>query len=132
LTRIVTGPVGYLRLHGRNAAAWFQEGSGAAARYDYRYRAEELHELVEAVEVISRRARETYLITNNHFRGQAVLNALELQHGLRRAPVRVPPALLAAYPELEALTHAQNGGHGLWRSRFDHLDAPGAIPDVQS
>jgi hypothetical protein len=34
--------VAYLRLHGRNAAKWFVEGEGAAARYDYRYPAAEL------------------------------------------------------------------------------------------
>jgi uncharacterized protein YecE (DUF72 family) len=103
LTRVVTSPIGYLRLHGRNAANWFAEGAGSAARYDYRYPAEELEEIVEAVEVLSRRARETYLITNNHFRGQAALNALELRHTLHRAPVPVPPPLLAAYPELRSI-----------------------------
>jgi uncharacterized protein YecE (DUF72 family) len=109
LTRVVTSPVGYLRLHGRNAAAWFAEGE-AAARYDYRYPSEELQELVEAVEVISRRARDTYLITNNHFRGQAALNALELQHGLRRDLVAVPPALLAAYPDLQRIAAPASEG----------------------
>jgi uncharacterized protein YecE (DUF72 family) len=103
LTRVVTSPVGYLRLHGRNAAMWFAEDSSAAARYDYRYPVEELRELVDAAEVISRRARDTYLITNNHFRGQAALNALELRSHLRRAPVPVPPPLLAAYPELQGM-----------------------------
>jgi uncharacterized protein YecE (DUF72 family) len=100
LTRVVTSPVGYLRLHGRNAATWFAEEANAAARYDYRYAAEELQELVQAAEVISRRARDTYLITNNHFRGQAALNALELRSHLRRSPIAVPPPLLTAYPEL--------------------------------
>jgi uncharacterized protein YecE (DUF72 family) len=96
LTRAVTSPVGYLRLHGRTAAMWFAEETSAAARDDYRYAAEELQELVEATEVISRRARETYLITNNHFRGQAALNALQLRYHLRRSPVPVPPPLLTA------------------------------------
>jgi uncharacterized protein YecE (DUF72 family) len=100
LTRVVTSAIGYVRLHGRNAATWFAEGTGSAARYDYRYPAEELQEIVDVVEVLSRQARETYLITNNHFRGQAALNALELRHTLQRAPVPVPPPLLMAYPEL--------------------------------
>jgi uncharacterized protein YecE (DUF72 family) len=103
LTEHVTSSVGYLRLHGRNAAAWFAEDSDAAARYDYRYMAEELAALVGVAEAISARARETYLITNNHFRGQAALNALELRHQLRRAPIPVPPPLLATYPELRQL-----------------------------
>ena len=88
---MVTSPVGYLRLHGRNTAMWFAEEANAAARYDYRYTAEELQELVDAVEVISHQARDTYLITNNHFRGQAALNALELRSHLRRSPIPVPP-----------------------------------------
>jgi uncharacterized protein YecE (DUF72 family) len=65
---------------------------------------------VEAVEVISQRARETYLFTNNHFRGQAALNALELQHGLRRDLVAVPPALLAAYPDLQRIAAPASEG----------------------
>jgi uncharacterized protein YecE (DUF72 family) len=103
LTAHVTSPVGYLRLHGRNVANWFAEGADAAARSDYRYPAEELEAMVGVVEVLSRQARETYLITNNHFRGQAALNALELRHTLHRAPVPVPPPLLAAYPELRSI-----------------------------
>jgi uncharacterized protein YecE (DUF72 family) len=106
LTEHVTSPVGYLRLHGRNAAMWFQEGAGAAARYDYRYAPEEIDEILDVVQAISQRANTTYLITNNHFRGQAAFNALELRYRLHRTPVPVPPPLLTAYPELEALTHA--------------------------
>jgi uncharacterized protein YecE (DUF72 family) len=94
LTAHVTSPVGYLRLHGRNAAAWFAEDSDAAARYDYRNAGEELTALVAVAEVVSRQARDTHLITNNHFRGQAALNALELRYQLQRAPVPVPPPLL--------------------------------------
>jgi uncharacterized protein YecE (DUF72 family) len=100
LTDRVTSPVGYLRLHGRNAAAWFAEGGESAERYNYRYVREELEALQEIAELLSRRARETYLITNNHFRGQAAFNALELRARVRRASVPVPPPLLNAYPEL--------------------------------
>jgi uncharacterized protein YecE (DUF72 family) len=109
LTRVVTSPVGYLRLHGRNAAAWFTEGDGAE-RYNYRYPAEDLQQLVEAVEAISQRARDTYLITNNHFRGQAALNALELRYHLRQGPIPVPPALMAAYPELRQIAVPATAG----------------------
>jgi uncharacterized protein YecE (DUF72 family) len=111
LTRVVTSPVAYLRLHGRNAAMWFAEGADAAARYDYRYPAEELEAIVDVVEVLSRQARETYLITNNHFRGQAALNALELRHRLHRAPVPVPPPLLTAYPEVSKIATLDPEAH---------------------
>jgi uncharacterized protein YecE (DUF72 family) len=103
LTARVTSAVGYLRLHGRNAAAWFAEEGDAAERYNYRYASEELQALQEITEALSRRAQETYLITNNHFRGQAAFNALELRARLRRAPVPVPPPLLTAYPELRQI-----------------------------
>jgi uncharacterized protein YecE (DUF72 family) len=54
LTRVVTSAIGYLRLHGRNAAAWFAEDANRDRRYDYRYTDEELAELVETVEILSR------------------------------------------------------------------------------
>jgi uncharacterized protein YecE (DUF72 family) len=103
LTRVVTSPIGYLRLHGRNAAVWFAEDANRDRRYDARYTDEELAEVVETVELLSRRARGPYVITNNHFRGQAALNALELLYHLRRGPVQVPLPLLETYPELHQL-----------------------------
>jgi uncharacterized protein YecE (DUF72 family) len=107
LTDRVTSAVGYLRLHGRNAAAWFAEDSDAAERYNYRYASDELEALQEIAEILSRHARDTYLITNNHFRGQAVYNALDLRARLRRANVPVPPPLLKAYPELGHIAAAE-------------------------
>jgi uncharacterized protein YecE (DUF72 family) len=82
---------------------WFAQGTNAASRYDYRYPPDELNEILDAIQVIAAQASQTYLITNNHFRGQAVTNALELKYWLRRAPVPIPPPLLAAYPEIRQL-----------------------------
>ena len=39
-----TSEIGYVRLHGRNTSAWFQEGAGRDRRYDYLYGVEELAE----------------------------------------------------------------------------------------
>jgi uncharacterized protein YecE (DUF72 family) len=103
LTTRVTRDVGYLRLHGRNAATWFQEEANRDARYDYLYSAPELEEITEALLNIAAQARDVYLIANNHFRGQAALNALDLRRRVTRAPVRVPPQLLTIYPELRRL-----------------------------
>ncbi len=44
------------------------------------------------------RQKEVYVITNNHFRGQAVVNALDLRAGLGME-AQVPPQLAATYPE---------------------------------
>jgi len=47
------------------------------------------------------KARETYVIFNNHPAGQAVANALELSHILHPTrQVGIPPSLLAAFPQL--------------------------------
>jgi uncharacterized protein YecE (DUF72 family) len=104
-TQRVTSPVGYLRLHGRNAATWFREDAGRDARYDYLYADDELNEISSLLQAIAARAPEMYLITNNHFRGQAVVNALQLLHKLGDRGIKVPPELVTAYPQLAPLTH---------------------------
>jgi uncharacterized protein YecE (DUF72 family) len=109
LTRHVTSGVSYLRLHGRNTSAWFQEDAGRDARYDYLYSGKELEEITEALLIIAAQAQETYLVTNNHFRGQAALNALELRHRVSRVPVDVPPQLLSVYPQLTTLIRSVTG-----------------------
>ena len=115
-TRRATGPVGYLRLHGRNAVTWFQEDVGRDARYDYLYSDDELNDIAETTKAIAAQAPVTYLITNNHFRGQAVVNALQLQHKLGYAEVRVPQQLLALHPELGQLIRGNTPREGMRES----------------
>jgi len=103
LTQHVTSAIGYLRLHGRNTATWFQDDANRDARYDYLYSAPELEEITEALLRIAEQTRDVYLIANNHFRGQAALNALDVRRRLTRAPVNVPPQMLTAYPEVSQL-----------------------------
>jgi uncharacterized protein YecE (DUF72 family) len=103
LTKKVTSPVGYLRLHGRNVKEWFREGAGQDARYDYLYSEFELFELTERVRQIAQEAEETYVITNNHYRGKAACNALELKAKLGEKNLKVPPALLQHYPQLKEI-----------------------------
>jgi hypothetical protein len=40
------------------------------------------------------------VITNNHFRGQAVVNALEIDAALKEKTVSAPEPLFAIYPRL--------------------------------
>jgi uncharacterized protein YecE (DUF72 family) len=103
LTRQATSAIGYLRLHGRNTATWFQDEANRDSRYDYLYAAGELEEVTEALSAIAAQTRDTYLIANNHFRGQAALNALDLRRRVTHAPVQVPPQLLTVCPELDRL-----------------------------
>ncbi len=93
-----TAPVGYLRLHGRNYQNWFKEDAGRDARYDYLYTKEEVRVLSGLAKKIKQSAEETYVITNNHFRGQGLVNALDILEELDANPPAVPPLLAASFP----------------------------------
>jgi uncharacterized protein YecE (DUF72 family) len=97
----VTSDVGYLRLHGRNSVNWFRPDAGRDARYDYLYSGEELGQLVDPLREMDSRAAEVFVIQNNHFRGQALANALQLKHLLQEPRPLAPEELVAHYPRLE-------------------------------
>ncbi len=101
-----TGPVGYVRLHGRNYQDWFREGAGRDARYDYLYSEEELDPWLEKISTVAESSAETFVVTNNHYRGQAVVNALQIKAKIRRQPVDAPASLVATYPVLERAARA--------------------------
>ena len=104
-----TAALAYLRLHGRNQAAWFDRRAGRDQRYDYSYGPEELDRISERIQRLTRQTDATYVITNNHFAGQAVANALELRQRVEpdsARPLRIPEALLQSYPRLAALRAA--------------------------
>jgi len=103
VTQNVTSPTGYVRLHGRNYESWFREDAGRDERYDYLYSIEELEPWIERIRRIAKQALDTYVITNNHYRGQAVVNALQIEHLLSEEQVDVPEPLLNSYPELKSL-----------------------------
>jgi uncharacterized protein YecE (DUF72 family) len=102
-TRWVTGRLGYLRCHGRRKEAWFEFGEDRQARYDYLYSLEELDELAARVGELQEKAREVYVIFNNHPAGQAVANGLELAHKLLGRKFPLPPCLRKAFPRLSQL-----------------------------
>ncbi|MEO8034916.1 MAG: DUF72 domain-containing protein [Acidobacteriota bacterium] len=89
-----TGPVGYARLHGRNYEKWFAHEE-SWERYNYLYSNQELDPWVERIGTMAR-SKDTYVITNNHFRGQAIVNAGDLQEALGQN-VRLPPQLAEVY-----------------------------------
>jgi uncharacterized protein YecE (DUF72 family) len=93
------GPVGYVRLHGRNYDQWFG-ASEPHERYNYLYSMKELEPWAERVRSVAGRSQTTFVITNNHFEGKAVANALELEALLTGEPVAVPEALQSRYPQL--------------------------------
>jgi uncharacterized protein YecE (DUF72 family) len=97
-----TAPVGYVRVHGRNAKDWFRQDAGVNERYDYLYSAEELAPWVERTREIAAETAETYVVTNNHFRGQAMANGVMLRAMLDGEPAATPPQLLDAFRDVLA------------------------------
>lgn len=93
---VATGPVGYVRFHGRNYAKWFAHKE-SWERYDYLYSREELEPWIETIRTIAKE-KEVLVVTNNHFRGQAIVNAVEIRQSLGLGG-EVPPPLKEAYPE---------------------------------
>jgi uncharacterized protein YecE (DUF72 family) len=79
-----TSSVAYVRFHGRNAANWY-EHEEAYQRYDYVYADAELDEWVPRLVDIGRRSRKTYVVFNNHPRGQSAENARALRGKLAQA-----------------------------------------------
>lgn len=102
-TEHLTSGIGYVRLHGRNAPAWFDDKSGRDRRYDYLYSTGELSAWVDRIASLAAGARDVFVIANNHYRGKAVANALELKAVVEERLVEVPPDLLDAYPRLSAI-----------------------------
>jgi len=100
----VTARLGYVRLHGQNYNEWFREGAGRDARYNYLYSEAELEPWIEKIGRMDELAETVYVITNNHYRGKAVVNALELVHKLTGKAVEVPEPLEAAYPQLASIS----------------------------
>jgi uncharacterized protein YecE (DUF72 family) len=98
---LTTSPVGYVRLHGRNYQDWFREKAGRDERYNYLYSVDELDPWLDRIKEAAKKTRETYVITNNHFRGQAVVNALEIKAALEEQRVPAPTPLFQHYPRLE-------------------------------
>jgi uncharacterized protein YecE (DUF72 family) len=106
----------YYRFHGRNAPKWFGPDTSNEERYNYLYTPSQIEKAAARVEAAWREAGRgargaagtagVAAIFNNHFRGQAVANAIQLQHVLTGELVAVPETLRAAYPALEAITEA--------------------------
>jgi uncharacterized protein YecE (DUF72 family) len=90
----------YVRLHGRNYKDWFREGAGRDERYDYLYTKDELEEWIGRIKELGQRADKVYVITNNHYRGQALANALEIKNMVTGEKLEIPPLLLKKYPLL--------------------------------
>lgn len=119
-TEHVTSPISYVRFHGRNYQEWFNQGSppagrtAAQARYDYLYSAQQLAKWRPRLDKLARSSEKIYVVTNNHFAGQAVANALQISSMVREERVETPPAILDRYPELNCIARNQPSQRSLF------------------
>lgn len=100
---VLTGPLAYIRLHGRNAQKWFADDIEGWERYDYLYKEDELEDWTGRIRKMAESADRIFVIANNHYKGQGAANALQLRNMLTGEPVDVPPSLQETYPMLDKI-----------------------------
>ncbi|AJX23142.1 hypothetical protein AQ910_05755 [Burkholderia pseudomallei] len=76
----VTNPeLAVVRLHGRNAQTWNAVGAtSAAARFNYDYSDDELHELAAPIRELAAQVTDTHVVFNNCYEDYATRNARSL------------------------------------------------------
>lgn len=96
-TAYLTSGIGYVRLHGRNRAGWFESGPGRRARQDYLYSEEELVPWTRRIQRVGAHASKVFVIGTNDVGGKSLVNAMQIRTMMGQA-VRVPPELYSAFP----------------------------------
>jgi uncharacterized protein YecE (DUF72 family) len=104
-TSLATSATGYVRLHGRRYDTWFRNdpASPPSERYNYLYSEEELEPWAGRIRRIAEHTQTTFVVTNNHYQGKAIVNALQLIHLLTKNKIKVPEPLRSHYPQLNAI-----------------------------
>ena len=103
ITLTGSAPLAYIRLHGRNAAQWWDH-EVADDRYNYLYSGEELKPFAQAAESAASVRKRVLVYFNNHFSAKAVANASVLKHDLGQIiPGTYTPEMVERYPELQEI-----------------------------
>jgi uncharacterized protein YecE (DUF72 family) len=93
----------YLRLHGRNAAQWWNHEK-SEDRYNYLYSPDELKPIAAAVKEASREVKKAYIYANNHFSAKSVTNAAILKYQLgQEVTGEYPEEMVHEYPDLKGI-----------------------------
>lgn len=79
-----SGPVSYVRFHGRNAEKWWKH-EHAWERYDYTYSDQELEEWIPKIQDLDSEEALVLVYANNHFRGQSIDTIRKLREMLGQA-----------------------------------------------
>lgn len=106
----VTTNFGYVRFHGRNSAAWFADDAGRDERYNYLYSDSELASWMQPIGEMSKKAEQMFIIFNNHFRGQALINAFQIMHQVTKEKPLAPETLLRYFPQAAKFIKADASG----------------------
>ena len=80
---VTSDQVGYVRFHGRNAGKWW-EHDDPSERYDYLYTGEELSDWRDKILGMAAKAKDIFVMFNNHRGGKAVINARQMSILLNR------------------------------------------------
>ena len=104
-SEVTTAPAGYIRLHGRRYDTWFSDDPEipSSERYNYLYSETELEPWAERIRKVDQQSERTFVVTNNHYQGKSIVNALQLIRLLTGAKVKVPEPLRLRYPQLERI-----------------------------
>jgi hypothetical protein len=115
----------------RRAARWGEgfNSKNRDERYDYLYTPEELVPIAQSLVAMEkkvtqepgrREAKKVIAATNNHYKGQAAVNAIDLKRllGVKENPI--PGGLLREYPQLKG------GGESSTQPTSKGNQAPGA------
>ena len=86
---VVTAPVAYLRLMGRNAAQWWEHET-REDRYDYLYTPEELRPYAQALAERAEGLQEAWVVFHNTPRGQALVNLGTMKDLFEELGLEVP------------------------------------------
>ena len=108
---VATNPqFSYVRLHGRNYKNWFKDDAGRDERYNYLYTKEELEDWIKRIKDLGRQSSKVFVITNNHYRGQALANALQIKNMITNEKLEIPYLLLDQYPVLKEMVKKLKNG----------------------
>jgi uncharacterized protein YecE (DUF72 family) len=93
----------YLRLHGRNAAAWWNH-EHSEDRYNYLYSPQELAPFAAAALEASQAGKKVMAFMNNHFSAKAAANAAILKSLLgQTVPGLYEREMVRRYPDIEGI-----------------------------
>ncbi len=92
----VTADIAYFRFHGRNAADWWKGDN--ETRYKYLYSPEEITELSQRVKTAAQQTTLTFAYFNNHWKGWAPRNAVDMMKSLELPVAELPGFGASLFP----------------------------------